>query len=234
MVSNNDNNLLPNFKYRHISLKKGDIMAHKTFISYKYSEAKDLRDNIIQHLGEDAKFYKGETADSPNLTDETTEKIRKYLKDLIYDTSVMIVIISPNMKDCSWIDWEVEYALKNIKHEDRTSHSNGILGVIMNDPDEKWFRNKYYGQDGDENYNFNTEYVYDIISKNRSNQNPKEYSCEACKTISPLTGSYISFVTEDDFLSDPNLYINNAFDKSQKLDNYDITKIINKNHITTL
>ena len=29
-------------------------MAHKTFISYKYSEAQDLRDNIIDALGDDA------------------------------------------------------------------------------------------------------------------------------------------------------------------------------------
>ena len=29
-------------------------MAHKTFISYKYSEARELRDVIIDSLGEDA------------------------------------------------------------------------------------------------------------------------------------------------------------------------------------
>ena len=28
-------------------------MAHKTFISYKWSEAQDLRDDIITALGED-------------------------------------------------------------------------------------------------------------------------------------------------------------------------------------
>lgn len=33
-------------------------MAHKTFISYKYSEARELRDVIIDSLGEDAAYYK--------------------------------------------------------------------------------------------------------------------------------------------------------------------------------
>lgn len=33
-------------------------MAHKTFISYKYSEAQALRDRIIVALGEDATYYK--------------------------------------------------------------------------------------------------------------------------------------------------------------------------------
>lgn len=41
-------------------------MAHKTFISYKYSEAKNLRDDIIDALGDDATYYKGETSDSPD------------------------------------------------------------------------------------------------------------------------------------------------------------------------
>ena len=29
------------------NIEKGDIMAHKTFISYKWSEAQQLRDDII-------------------------------------------------------------------------------------------------------------------------------------------------------------------------------------------
>lgn len=33
-------------------------MAHKTFISYKYSEAQELRDRIIEAMGDDASFFK--------------------------------------------------------------------------------------------------------------------------------------------------------------------------------
>lgn len=47
-------------------------MAHKTFISYKYSEAQSLRDKIIKAMGDDASYYKGETAESPDLTDTST------------------------------------------------------------------------------------------------------------------------------------------------------------------
>lgn len=60
-------------------------MAHKTFISYKYSEAQNLRDRIIKALGDDASYYKGETSDSPDLTDTSTENIKKNLKDMMYD-----------------------------------------------------------------------------------------------------------------------------------------------------
>lgn len=43
-------------------------MAHKTFISYKYSESRELRDRIIKALGKDATFYKGENVDSKDMT----------------------------------------------------------------------------------------------------------------------------------------------------------------------
>lgn len=50
-------------------------MAHKTFISYKYTDVVEnkgyynLRDRIIRALGDDAKYYKGENSASPNLND---------------------------------------------------------------------------------------------------------------------------------------------------------------------
>ena len=100
------------------------IMAHKTFISYKYSEARDLRDRIIEALGDDATYYKGETSDSPDLTDTSTENIKRVLRNMMYDTSVTIVIISPHMKESKWIDWETEYSIKDNTRKSRTSHTN--------------------------------------------------------------------------------------------------------------
>lgn len=202
-------------------------MAHKTFISYKYSEAQNTRDRIIQSLGEDARFYKGETSESPDLSDQNTESIRHTLKDMIYDTSVMIVIISPNMRNSKWIDWEIEYALKNIKHGDRSSHSNGIVGVIMNNPNTDWFSFQSNESDGHVVKSYQTNYVFDIIKKNRANQTPTVYTCDKCQSINSHTGSYISFVTEDEFLDNSDFYINNAFEKSQNLENYDISKLKN-------
>ena len=66
-------------------------LGHKTFISNKYSEAQDLRDRIIESLGEDATYYKGETSESPDLTNTSTENIKKNLKNMMYDTSVTMM-----------------------------------------------------------------------------------------------------------------------------------------------
>lgn len=45
-----------------IGLKIYKSMAHKTFISYKYSESQQLRNKIIEALGDDATYYKGKRA----------------------------------------------------------------------------------------------------------------------------------------------------------------------------
>lgn len=201
-------------------------MAHKTFISYKYSEAQDLRDRILEKLGEDASYYQGETSDSPDLTDLKTESIRNKLKNMIWGTSVTIVIVSPNMILSHWIDWEIKYSLKVISRDEKTSHTNGVIAVIQKDLylGYDWIRKKTIKNDGCSSTFYNTSKLYSIINNNRFNQSPQKYTCDACKTVHPLTGSYISLVTEEDFLSNPNKYIDNAFDKSKNLDNYNICK----------
>lgn len=87
-------------------------MAHKTFISYKYSEGQELRDKIIESMGDDATYYKGETSDSPDLTDTSTENIKRILKNMMYDTSVTIVIISPNIKEANGLIGKLNIVLK--------------------------------------------------------------------------------------------------------------------------
>lgn len=191
-------------------------MARKTFISYKYSEARQLRDDILKALGDDATFYQGETSDSPDLTDETTENIKKYLKDKMYNTSVTIVIISPYMKESKWIDWELEYCLKDIIRKDRTSHTNGIVGVIQKvNGSYDWFINYTTDYHGQVTLSYRMDLVYDIIAENHFNSNPPQWHCNLCKTYDSLNGSYISFVKEEDFLASPSDYIENAYMKSE-------------------
>lgn len=201
-------------------------MAHKTFISYKYSEAQELRDRIIDALGDDATYYRGETSDSPDLTDTSTENIKRNLRNMMYDTSVTIVIISPHMKESKWIDWEIEYCLKNTTRKNRTSHTNGVVGVIMKwNGSYSWFKTLQRNEDGCSTMSYDTSKVYRIINNNRFNQNPKRYSCSICHSVDALTGSYIAYVEEEDFLADPQKYIDNAYDKSENdARGYDLTK----------
>ncbi len=188
-------------------------MAHKIFISYKYSDVveykgnNNLRDKIIAKLGDDAKFYKGENGYSRDVSSYTADYIKRYLKDIMYDTSVTIVILSPNMKQSKWIEWEIEYSLKSITRADRTSHPNGIIAVVQ----------KLDGWDGyswlrNFNYNWNTYLLPDIICRNMNNK--KNYWAYY------LSNNYIDIVTEEDFLSNPSKYIEDAYQKSKNIDSY--------------
>ena len=191
-------------------------MAHKTFISYKFSESQKLRDDIIAALGDNARYYQGETSDSPDMSDLKTETIKKNLTDMMFNTSVTIVIISTHMKESKWIDWEIEYCLKKITRKERTSHINGVVCVIQKAyGGYSWFKHITKYDDGVEGWSYEESYLYDIIKNNRFNQDPKVYSNEKHKIVDWLTGSYISFVEEETFLKDPDRYINNAFDKSE-------------------
>ncbi|EGQ2948427.1 TPA: TIR domain-containing protein [Staphylococcus pseudintermedius] len=200
-------------------------MAYKTFISYKFDEAKCLRNEIVKSLGEDAKYYQGETSVSPDMSDNTTEYIKNKLKDMIYSTSVTIVIISPRMKQSKWIDWEIEYSLKQMKRGDRRSGTNGIVGVIQkHNGNYSWFRKDITNPDGHSSMYFDLRYTFDIISKNICNKKEKNYTCVECETINQFEGSYISFVDEEAFLQDPNSYIKNAYEKSKMASDFEIIR----------
>ena len=200
-------------------------MAHKTFISYKYSESQDLRDKIIKKLGTDATYYKGETSKSPNLTDYTTNTIRKNLADMIYDTTVMIVIISPNMKQSEWMEWEIKYALREQTRNGRTSHADGVVCVVQkNEPYKQLGLNPYswaksYGGEWD------SSKLFKIINQNRNNKKTWYESDLTDQTeYNNLSKHYVDIVTEEEFLTCPDVYINTAFNKSQNLGSYNLAK----------
>lgn len=187
------------------------IMAHKTFISYKYSEATDLRDRILRALGSDADYYRGETCESPDLGDLKTATIKKVLADMIYDTSVMIVIVSPNMRQSEWMEWEIRYALTEQKRGDRISRSNGVVCVVQK---ARQFPGCYSYQWARTRSGWDEQRFFDTINDNRDNV----FSGYAHW----LPPDYIDIVTEDDFLRDPERYINEAYEKSRLIDAYDI------------
>lgn len=192
-----------------------DIPAHKTFISYKYSEARDLRDRIIQAMGENAVYYKGENGFSPNKSDDSDDVIWNYLKNMIWGTSVTIVIISPNMKQSSWIDSEISYSLKKVTRGETQSQTNGMIAVIQKvNGSYDWFKYSCRQNDGHITTNYREDLTFSIIARNRGNQTPIQYCCEFCKSIDPMSGSYISYVEEDEFINHCNKYIDMAYQKS--------------------
>lgn len=131
-------------------------MAHKVFVSYKYADTSvqqlnsfgsyfsttTVRDYVtkfeerVRNTG--IAVYKGES-DGEDLSYLSEDTIWSMLKDRIYDSTITIVFISPNMKDAyylernQWIPWEVAFSLREQTRSDRTSHTNALLYVILPD-----------------------------------------------------------------------------------------------------
>lgn len=120
-------------------------MARKTFISYKYSDARNTRDRIITALGDAAVYYQGETIGSPDMSGLKTETIKSKLKDMIFPTSVIIVIISQKVDLSKWVEWEINYATSRQSRNGRQSQHNGVIIAIEDyliSSDNKYIPNK--------------------------------------------------------------------------------------------
>lgn len=128
------------------------IMGRKIFVSYKYMDSNveeldeavsptwpsDYVSYIQKHIITDKSdnIYKGEKNDE-DLSDKSDDYIWEHLKDKLYDSTVTIVLISPNMKEPNkwernqWIPWEISYSLRKTTRGGRTSQRNALLAVIL-------------------------------------------------------------------------------------------------------
>lgn len=227
-------------------------MGHKIFISYKYADpnvrkitnhwerdtVRDYVDALEKYIKDKSEHvYKGES-DGEDLSALTEEKIWSILKDRIYDSTLTIVMISPNMKDSTkernqWIPWEISYSLKEVSRKNKagnmvTSSSNAILAIVVPDSVGSY---SYY------TYNrnccsagcsvYNTSRLFQILKDNMFNiKKPNKNVCDNNSIIYHGDSSYIISVTWDDFIKEPETYIDKAYYLQNSIERYDIVKDI--------
>ena len=220
-------------------------MARKIFVSYKHIDdsvepineettARAYVDELIE-LFEDDEIYKGEGDE--DLSEFKDETIETHLKDKIYDSSITLVLISPNMKDESenesdqWIPWEVAYSLKEITRNDRTSHTNGILAAVLPDQDSSY---SYFLEEDTCSVchcrNLRTDKLFQILRDNMFNiKEPTFNDCSNHPSTNPVyTGysSYIYSVKWCDFIDDKEKYLEIVEEIRDNKDDYKIKKIV--------
>ena len=205
-------------------------MGRKIFISYKYSDssverlslyqeatARDYVDFLQTKLEKDGIHINKGEKDNESLAQFKDETIQTKLSDKIFDSSVTIVLLSPNMKEKltaeseQWIPWEIAYSIKNKKRELSSSKRNAILLVALPD----W--------NGNYNYTDQPSFYFNIISNNRNNL---KYSYTANYLTPNCSQSYMLKCNWDKFISNVNGWINAAVEIKENADKYIInTKI---------
>jgi len=226
-------------------------MGRKIFVSYKYSdsnvytlhdheylEALDpttVRDYVttLQELLDGEHINKGEN-DNESLAVFKNSTIESKLRDKIFDSSITIVMISPNMKEPytseadQWIPWEIAYSLKEHSRDGRTSRSNAILAVVL---PNQYNLYDYFWQSrsccSSGCRNFKTDTLFQILQDNMFNIKKKEYmDCLQGDIIHYGECSYIPVVQWHIFSNNINTFIDQAFRINDKIHDYEVVKTI--------
>ena len=183
-------------------------MGREVFVSYKYSDAVDTRDEIRDKLGKEGHYYNGERGYV--ALEKAGETIKNYLKDMIYDTSVTIVVISPQVKYSNWVDWEIRYSLRQTTRDGRTSHRNGIVCVIQNCKDFLGNENTRWAQDY--NGNYRKDIFPEVIIDNMQTTFPKQKTyVDYLRDNNHSQKDYCIVISESMFKSSPTSYIEEAY-----------------------
>lgn len=186
-------------------------MGRKIFVSYKYWDTNvypvprfsDTRPKVRDYVSwlEDKfqnrteHYYKGES-DNEDLSYRSDTYIWEKLKEKIFDSSITIVLISPNFKESNrwdksqWIPWEISYSLRLTTRKDYTSQRNAVLAVILPD---RYGSYDYY----------RSLRIFSILDKN-------------------IRTGYIPVVKWDDFKYNCDTYINKAYDAQKSTPSYQI------------
>lgn len=230
-------------------------MGKKVFVSYKYGDSyvaslnrpqsdlsvtvRDYVDKLQLELERQGNHVNKGEKDGEDWSDVHNETIRGKLSDKIFDSTVTIVLISPNMKDASlsendqWIPWEISYSLKNKSREDQSgndqnSHMNAVLAVVLPDKQDSY---EYYIKENICLYCncriLKTNTLFKILSDNMFNI--KKPSFSECKhhndnTIYTGESSYILSVKWCDFIQNVNHYIDRSLAIKSNYEKYDIVK----------
>ena len=228
-------------------------MGHKIFVSYKYadSDVKQLTnswyhdtvrtyvDKLEEYISEVSEhIYKGET-DGEDLSGLSDDTIWEKLKDRIYDSTLTIVMISKGMRQTylsdreQWIPWEISYSLKEVSRKNIsgnmvTSSSNALLAIILPDTYGSYeyftFRKTCCSNPC---RSYKTNFLFEIMRKNMFNiKHPNKKDCDDGSTVYYGDSSYMTTVKWEDFIKDPETYIDKAYDIQSKIERYDVYKEI--------
>lgn len=204
-------------------------MATKVFISFRFSDGKEIKDELVDLFDESTEVInRSEDVDRNQMSEDT---IQEYLYEKLKDTSVTVVLLTPKAVDYNknfwgeyddWLYDELRYSL-----EDRTDNrTNGVVAVYTNDAKDMLLENSsHYCSQCQQIKSCKTLKPFENLArKNMLNIKPS-YKKNPCNDLyDDNHDSYISLVSLEDFKREYTKYIENAKAKRNRLHEFDIHK----------
>ncbi len=209
--------------YKH---KDSNVYNYSDFFSYEIGKDTDNKitarhyvnflETLLTKNGDN--IFKGEK-DNESLAEFSNDTIDTKLKGKIFDSSVTIVLVSPNMFDRTkiekeqWIPNEISYSLRNDKRRGgKTSRTNAMLAVVLPDLNKSYeylvtFHNCVFCN----TRTWNTPTLFYLLRENMFNKiNKDTFNCNSCKRNEIHRGNDHSFILPvlfEDFIKEHKKYI---------------------------
>lgn len=222
-------------------------MGHKIFVSYKYADdqvanipgqgnsiARDYVNQLADMLVTAGHICKAEP-DGTDLSQLKDDTIEEKLRDRIFDSTMTIVLISPQMKvpgksqRDQWIPWEVSFSLKRTSRkrengERYTSNPNAMLAVVLPDTNGSY---DYFHINrsccADRCTSILRDNTFAIIGQNMFNfKSAQKNVCKSGLVNWHGEASYIGCVRWGDFIKNIEAYIATAYERQKNIEDYDI------------
>ncbi len=196
-------------------------MSRRVFVSFRYSDGHKYKDKLDRIFDVSTKIINcSETVNRSHLSEES---IKRYLYNKLNNTSVTVIIITPeavnyqkNIWTGTYDDWiydEVKYSL-----DDRVGNkTNGLIAVYTEEAEALLMKVTANGRKTIQRFN-------NLVYENMMNIKPQYKLCKEEGVFDSRWDSYCSLVSWDDFLSNYGKYIDDAVKKRDIIDHYKIKK----------
>lgn len=204
-------------------------MATKVFISFRFSDGKELKDELIELFDSSTEVInRSEDVDRSEMSEDT---IQEYLYEKLKNTSVTIVILTPEAVDYrknlwgeydDWLYDELRYSL-----EDRISNrTNGVIALYTDDSESLILKSSSHTCNKcNETSTCRTLTNFDNLARKNMLNVKEKYKANKCDNLyDDDKDSYISLVHFDDFKKDYEKYINSAKEKRDRKEEFRLVK----------
>lgn len=204
-------------------------MGTNVFISFRFNDGKELKEEIEKLFDSSTDVYnRSENVDRSEMSNET---IRNYLYGKLKETSITIVLLTPNAvnykKDIfgkydDWLYDELRYSLQD-RVENRT---NGVIALYTDESREQLIqRSTHTCSLCNEEQNTNSVlYFENLVRKNMMNIKDRYKSQQCVGLYDSDNDSYISLVHIDDFKTNFSEYIDKTKEKRDRKEEFEIVK----------